>query len=283
MWHVFDNYYLNLLRENDRQVEGVLRALDALDLWKDTIVVFTADHGELGGSHGGMRNKGPVAYEQNVHVPMIVVHPEGRGGTTRESLTSHIDLLPTLVGLSAAPPAAIAEVTRGLPGRDFSRLVTSAESAPVDAVRPGILFNYVGLSTVSSDFFVGLFTNSKGGKGAFDMTPADLSTTHPDLSKRGFLSMAFDGRYKFARYYAPNQFNTPRTLEQILAYNDVELFDLRADPEERTNLALDPKANAALILRMNALLNDLMAREVGANDGQFLPAPVRPKGSVCCE
>jgi hypothetical protein len=34
---------------------------------------------------------------------------------------------------------------------------------------------------------------------------------------------------------------------------------------------------------MNALLNDLMAREVGANDGQFLPAPVRPKGSVCCE
>jgi hypothetical protein len=33
---------------------------------------------------------------------------------------------------------------------------------------------------------------------------------------------------------------------------------------------------------MNGLLNQLIAREVGANDGQFLPEAVRPKGSVCC-
>jgi len=34
------------------------------------------------------------------------------------------------------------------------------------------------------------------------------------------------------------------------------------------------------ILRMNALLNDLMAKEVGKNDGAFLPAAVRPKQTV---
>jgi hypothetical protein len=33
---------------------------------------------------------------------------------------------------------------------------------------------------------------------------------------------------------------------------------------------------------MNGLLNQLIAREVGANDGPFLPEAVRPKGSVCC-
>jgi hypothetical protein len=37
--------------------------------------------------------------------------------------------------------------------------------------------------------------------------------------------MTFDGRHKLARYYAPSQFNTPRTLDEILAWNDVELFD----------------------------------------------------------
>ncbi len=283
MWRAYDNFYLNLLRENDRCMGQVLDALDDLDLWKDTVVVFTSDHGELGGAHGGLRNKGPVSYEQNVHVPMIVVHPDVTGGKTTRALTSHMDLLPTLVGLTGAPREAAARITKGLPGRDFSTVLTSPSSARPDAVRPGILFNYVGLSTVDARFFTSIFEAGFGKDGAFAMTPAELAGNHPDLAKRGFVSMTFDGRYKFARYYAPSQFNTPRTLEEILAWNDLELFDLQDDPEERNNLALDPKRNEALILRMNALLNELMAREVGVNDGRFLPPAVRPKGSVCCE
>ena len=90
------------------------------------------------------------------------------------------------------------------------------------------------------------------------------------LDKRGFLSFVFDGRYKFGRYYAPTAFNTPRTLEEILGNNDVQLFDLQGDPEEMRNLALEPEKNRATILRMNELLNDLIAKEVGVNDGRFL-------------
>ena len=101
--------------------------------------------------------------------------------------------------------------------------------------------------------------------------------TEIDLNKRGFLSFVFDGRYKFGRYYAPNAFNAPKTLEQIFKYNDVQLFDLKDDPAEMQNLALDREKNGEMILRMNALLNDLMAKEVGANDGKFLPEAVRPK------
>ncbi len=283
MWRTYDNFYLNLLRDNDRCIGQVLEALDDLDLWKDTVVVFTSDHGELAGAHGGLRNKGPVAYEQNVHVPMIVVHPNVKGGQTTRALTSHIDLLPTLVGLTGAPREAVAGITKELPGRDFSTVLASQSTARFDAVRPGILFNYVGLSTVDARFFTSIFEAGFGKDGKFAVAPAKLAVNHPDLSKRGFVAMTFDGRYKFARYYAPSQFNTPWTLEEIMAWNDLELFDLQADPEERNNLALDPKRNEALILRMNALLNDLMAREVGVNDGQFLPPPVRPKGSVCCE
>jgi arylsulfatase len=104
-----------------------------------------------------------------------------------------------------------------------------------------------------------------------------LTELEPKLDKRGFLSFAFDGQYKFARYYAPDDFNTPETLAQILDHNDVQLFDLKNDPLETHNLALDPQRNKELILRMNALLNELIAKEVGKNDGGFLPVAIRPK------
>ena len=74
------------------------------------------------------------------------------------------------------------------------------------------------------------------------------------LDKRGFVSFVFDGRYKLARYYAPTAFNTPKTLQEILGNNDVQLFDLQNDPDEITNLALDREKNRETILRMNALL-----------------------------
>jgi arylsulfatase len=107
-------------------------------------------------------------------------------------------------------------------------------------------------------------------------TPAP-PLTEIDLNKRGFLSFVFDGRYKFGRYYAPSSFNAPKTLDQVFQYNDVQLFDLKEAPDEMNNLALDREMNGETILRLNALLNDLMAREVGVNDGKFLPEDVRPK------
>jgi hypothetical protein len=60
-----------------------------------------------------------------------------------------------------------------------------------------------------------------------------------------------------------------------LANNELELFDLKTDPKEVTNLAVDTKTHAELILRMNDLMNRMIAREVGLNDGSFLPAVLR--------
>ena len=46
---------------------------------QNTIVVFTADHGELGGSHQ-MRGKGTNTYRQQNHLPLMIVHPGIPGG-----------------------------------------------------------------------------------------------------------------------------------------------------------------------------------------------------------
>ena len=65
MWNTYYNYYLNLIRDNDRNLQEVIDALSALDLWDSTVVFRTADHGELGGSHGGLRGKGPCPTSRN--------------------------------------------------------------------------------------------------------------------------------------------------------------------------------------------------------------------------
>ncbi len=276
MWKAFNNYYLNLVRDNDRTLQQLVDVLEETKLWKNTIVILTADHGEMGGSHGGLRGKGPFAYEENSKVPFIMVHPDYPGGTS-DVLTSHLDLLPTLVALTGLPEAQRQEAVQGLPGRDFSGTLAETERKNVHAIRQGILFNYVAPLTIDQDFCTQCVSS---GSGATAKAAINLESLKPHLGKRGFLMFATDGRYKFARYYAPDAFNTPKTIKEIFQYNDVQLFDLKTDPNELTNLALDPDKNKDTLLRMNGLLNDLLAKEVGANDGSFLPAVIRPTGEI---
>jgi arylsulfatase A-like enzyme len=263
MWSIFYNYYLNTSRDSAGSIQQIIDVLDEMNLWRDTIVVFTADHGEMGGAHGGLKGKGPFSYEENAHVPLVIAHPSGKAGARTLALTSHLDLLPTFVGLTGLPDDKRSRAVKGLPGHDFSALLADPENASLTAVRPGVLFNYVGPSTVDGDFL----RKTMDDLFVRGFTPP---LSEAKLDKRGFVSFAFDGRYKFARYYAPTAFNTPRTLQEILGNNDVQLFDLQNDPDEIHNLALDPGENGEMILRMNALLNGLIAKEVGVNDGRFL-------------
>lgn len=270
MWHDYYNYYLNALRDNDHSLQHLINALDELHLWRNTIIIMTADHGEMGGAHGGLRGKGPMAYEENAHIPLIIDHPDAPHGVTCSALTSHLDLLPTLIGLTGLPEKDLQRATQALPGHDFSHQLIAADKLDLHAIRTGVLFNYVGISTIDAKYLRKKLITS------FTHTTVP-PLTEINLNQRGLMSFAFDGRYKFARYYAPNQFNTPQTMEQIFKYNDIQLFDLATDPNEKNNLALDPEKNKKIILQMNQLLNALMAKEVGLNNGSFLPANVRPK------
>lgn len=267
MWTAFYDYYLNSIADVDRSLQKIVDVMDDMDLWRDTAIVLTADHGEMAGAHGGIKGKGPFAYEENVHVPLIVAHPGVKPGTVCAAVTSHIDLLPTFVGLTGLPPEKRPASVGRLPGCDFSGIVRDPESANATAVRPGALFTYVGPGTVDAAFL------GKTIESLFKNEPTP-PLSEADLDKRGFVSLAYDGRYKFARYYAPTACNTPETLEQIFQNNDVQLFDLENDPYELHDLTLEPEKNGATILRMNALLNDLVAREIGSDEKNLLEKAV---------
>ncbi len=243
-------------------------------LGANTIVVLTADHGDLDGAHR-LHGKGATAYREQNNVPLIVAHPGHAGGKRCRAVTSHADIAPTLVNLTGANADKKAAITKDLPGKDLSSLFAAPDKAGHAAVRDGALYCYNMFAYLDGDFMqkaVALMAQPDGK--AKVQAAAKEGVLRPDMAKRGALRAVFDGRYQFTRYFSPKQHNRPTTLEALYKLNDVELFDLQRDPRELNNLAADPKRGAALLVAMNDKLNKLIDAEVGEDVGQMLPGGV---------
>ena len=95
----------------------------------------------------------------------------------------------------------------------------------------------------------------------------------PNLEKREMFRGIFDGRYKLVRYFGMGHYNLPASVQQLLADNDVALYDLQSDPEEMDNLAnpAHPRYDEALLSAMNQKLNALIAEEIGEDKAMFTP------------
>jgi len=110
----------------DRNCGDVLASLDTRDLRENTLVVFTADRGELFGSHGFTGDDS--FYEECVRIPLAMRHPRLEPGSQRDMLVSQADIAPTVLGLCGVP------VPEQMQGRDLTPLLTRSEGEIADAV-----------------------------------------------------------------------------------------------------------------------------------------------------
>lgn len=268
-WRKLLDYYFNCIRDNDRHLEAILNELDNLQLTEKTIIVFTADHGELGGVHQ-MHGKGSSVYREQIHVPMIIRHPAYPGNVRCDSLTSHLDLVPTLVGLTGCDNALREKVLAGRKGHDMSPLLAKPQQAGLHQLREASLYCY-GMILYSDAKYVRYYRELAAKGLPHEEFQRQMARAHLDFSHRAGIRMINDGHYKFARYFSLKQHNTPQTMAQLLANNDIELFDLDNDPQENHNLASDPVKYRELILTMNEKLNQLIQDELGVDDGSYIP------------
>jgi arylsulfatase A-like enzyme len=194
------NYYGNLMRSSDSYLVNVLDKLEANGLYEDTLIVRTADHGEMGLTHGGMRQKNFNFYEEATRVPLVYSNPKlFPKPTETDALVSHVDFLPTLASLAAAPKSARA----GWQGVDYSKLVLHPRSAK--PVQDYVVFTY-------DDF------QSGQKKPPYPKPPNHIVSIR-------------EGRWKLAKYHDVSNQKRKKKPPQW------EMYDLKTDPLEETNLA----------------------------------------------
>ena len=123
--------YLAMIQNVDDNLGRMLDYLESSRLARDTIVVFTSDHGEMLGSHGRIQKM--VPYAESINVPLIMRWPRRiAAGSRVDALQTPMDHFPTLCALAGLP------IPGEVDGTDLSGVITGGRSD----VREGVLIGH---------------------------------------------------------------------------------------------------------------------------------------------
>jgi arylsulfatase A-like enzyme len=83
----------------DHELGRLLDYMDDHEMWDDTALVVTTDHGFLLGEHSWWSKNVMPCYDEVAHIPLFIHHPAFRSqaGTRRKALTQTVDLMPTFL------------------------------------------------------------------------------------------------------------------------------------------------------------------------------------------
>ncbi len=237
--------YAATLAMADHHLGKLLDKLDEYELWEDTTVILTTDHGHLLGEHGYWAKNYMFVYEELAHIPLIIAGGGAPQGQRRQALTSTVDLMPTLLELHGATPPDTVH------GRSLVPLLRQDA-----AHHESVLFGYFGRDINWTD-----------GTHTYCRQPAPDSVCHHHTAmavhaalpyfRQDWAEKAECGRY-LAHSHIP-VYRVPLASQPHLDAPDFHLVhDLRADPQQERPLR-DEALEARLARALGRQLQELDA------------------------
>ncbi len=279
-------FYYQMQAAVGEQITRVLDALQASKAYENTIVVFSSDHGDLQGAHGGMHEKWHCAYDEALRVPFVVSSPLLPAGPRELSIpTNHADLIPTLLGLVGIDqdevlPALQADHVdaRPLVGRDLSDAIRAAMPA---APSEPILF------TTDDEISEGSMKPASPFQRVARLAHVFATVKQPNHLETVIAEVDVGGEphlVKFSRYYDNGQFWTvPGERDERIdgrktvtvtepEPDEYELYDLTLDPIEQNNLAhpsnADDRTRGLQHTMLGLLTKQLAAKRLTPSAGE---------------
>ncbi|WP_227378795.1 sulfatase-like hydrolase/transferase [Haladaptatus halobius] len=210
----------------DRWFGKVLNTLDDQELWDETMVVVTSDHGFFLGEHGwvGKPGRSPM-YDTLVHTPLMVWHPDSpRTGGRTSALTSAVDLHATVLDAFGVDD----------PNRNHSRSLLPLVLDKTDHVRDWALYGYWGSSVNVTDG-ERTYLRSCRPENPSAVYSTTMMNAYGWFTPKTPKEDAKAGRYlpytdaPVWRYEAPSVKRHEKPL----------LFDVSDDPDQTTDIAAD--------------------------------------------
>jgi hypothetical protein len=231
----YQRFYYQLQETVNREIKKVIDGLNAHPGMADeTVVIFTSDHGDMLGAHGGMHQKWHQAYEEASHVPFIFHNRKLFSGRQKVATpTSHADVIPTMLGLAGLNAeklrkkvAKTHDEAHPLVGRDLS---------------PLLLGERKGASLNEPVYFMTDDEVSRGSQQiSFDNTmypsviaPNHLETVVVDLPTG---SGGAPERWKYSRYFDSPEFWSQPPDEPPPIHLPPEVLPGSRDPATRATL-----------------------------------------------
>lgn len=261
--------YHAMTRLMDDGIGRILDKLEELGMLEDTIIVFTADHGDFMAEHN-MAVKGGVFYDCLTRVPLIMSFPDGGvpQGVIDESMVNTVDILPTLLELQGL--ASFEGIHDGWASGTSSSIGDGNHDheSTIDVsgkVKSGLLRRVQGKPLPTATHAAPRKAAfSEYGAGGRPVTMEHVEACEKPWGYRTLIETLWgreaQGRRKMVRTVEWKYVTDP--MAQGAGTGDVadpedELYDLVNDPWELYNVAHDP-GNSVVVSEMRRLLAEWM-------------------------